>query len=271
MQAFPDRFFAAVAQKGAPVCVGLDPAPGRLNNRSLADWSRDVLDAVAPYTPIVKFQLACYERDGTAGFAAYETAVKHAKSLGLLVLADAKRGDIGVTSSHYAAGVLTGEHAADAMTVNGYLGGDALQPFIDTAAEHHAGLFCLVRTSNPGSDDFQMLKLEDGRTISEAMADLVVKLGEETIGPSGYSLLGAVVGATKPKDAAALRQRMLNQLFLVPGYGAQGGGAADVRACFHDDGRGAIITASRSVIYAPDVALAAKQLRDEIAEVVRSA
>ena len=282
-QHFADRWFEAVAEKGAPVCVGIDPVLERLP-LALGDdpieaidaYCRGVLDAVALHVPAVKPQLACFERYGSAGYVIYERLVRQAHAYGLLVIADAKRGDIGTSSAHYAAGLL-GD--ADALTINAYLGADGMQPFVDEAAAQGAGLFALVRTSNPGGDALQRLELTDGRTVADAVADIVAETGAAYTGDSGYSLLGAVVGATQPADAVALRKRMPNQLFLVPGYGAQGGTAEDVRACFNPDGRGAIVTASRSVIYAykdrddPDwadaVAAAAAQLNHDIAEVLR--
>ena len=257
---FADRFLQAAKDKGAPVCVGLDPVIDRLPSEITGDtterieaWCLGVLEAVAEHTPAVKPQLACFERYGSAGYAVYERVVAAAKQMGLIVIADGKRGDIGLSSAHYAAGMLTGDNAADALTVNAYLGADGLEPFADAAAEVGAGLFALVRTSNPGGDALQGLSLADGRSVSQAVGRIVADLGASKtgyIGESGYSLLGAVVGATKPQDAAALREMMPQQLFLVPGFGAQGGGAEDVKACFKPDGTGAIITASRSVIYA---------------------
>lgn len=233
-----------------------------------------VLEAVAGAVPCVKPQLACFERYGSGGVAVYERVVDHAKRLGLLVIADAKRGDIGISAAHYAEALLAGGHAADAVTVNPYLGPDTLEPFVDTAASHDAGVFVLVRTSNPGSDALQSREIVDGRTVAEAVADTVTQLGAAHAGSHGYSHVGAVVGATKPADAAALRARMPHALFLVPGFGAQGGSAQDVRACFKPDGTGAVITASRSVIYAPPrvgeawdgaVRRAAEALRDQVA------
>ncbi|MEO1237224.1 MAG: orotidine-5'-phosphate decarboxylase, partial [Planctomycetota bacterium] len=205
----------------------------------------------------------------------------HAGEAGLFVVGDAKRGDIGTSSAHYAAGLLVGEDdgavGCDALTVSPYLGADALEPFVKAAAATGRGLFALVRTSNPGGDALQGLRLDDGRTVAEAVADVVADLGCGHLGASGYSLLGAVVGATKPEDAASLRQRMPQQVFLVPGFGAQGGTADDVRACFKPDGTGALVTASRSVLYAynpadddwPDaVAAAAVELKREVREVL---
>lgn len=212
-----------------------------------------VLAAVCEHVPCVKPQLACFERYRAAGFDAYARVVAQAKSLGLMVIADAKRADIGISSEHYAAGLLSGPDAADALTVNTYLGADALGPFLDVAAREGKGLFALVRTTNPGGDAIQDLALTDGRRVGEAVGDMVAALGAskpEYVGGSGYSLLGAVVGATKPHDALALRARLPQQLFLVPGFGAQGGGAEAVKACFKTDRTGAVISASRSVIYA---------------------
>lgn len=269
--------------------MGLDPVLERLPDavkgvdpvERIERWCEGVIDAVAEHTPAVKPQLACFERYGSQGYAAYERLVKHARTLGLIVIADGKRGDIGLSSAHYAAGLLTGEHAADALTVNAYLGADGLEPFADAAAQSGAGLFALVRTSNPGGDALQGLGLADGRTVAQAVAGIVAELGTAKpgyVGASGYSLLGAVVGATKPADAVALREQMPQQVFLVPGFGAQGGGPDDVKACFRPDGTGAIITTSRSVIYAHEkdtsinwrtaIGNAAAKFNRQIAEIV---
>lgn len=279
---FADRLLSACRAKGAPVCVGLDPVleklPRELHRLSPADacerFCRDVVDAVADLVPCVKPQAACFERYAGAGFEAMMKVVAHAQRRGLLVIADVKRGDIGVSAAHYAQAFA----AADAVTVSPYLGEDALRPFLEIAVERGSGVFVLVRTSNPSGDALQSLRLTDGRTLSDAVADLVTKLGDEHLGVCGFSHVGAVVGATRPADAAALRQRMTRQIFLVPGFGAQGGTARDVKACFHPDGRGAIVTASRSVIYpcetvdredwAAAVRRAAAQFRDEIAAIL---
>ena len=291
MQHFADRLNHAVDRVGSPVCVGLDPVLERLPagveeespTQRIEAFCRGVIDAVSGKVAMVKPQLACFERHGSAGWAVYERIVDHAKATGLLVLADAKRGDIGISAAHYAAALIEGEHAADAVTVNAYLGPDTLEPFVETAARTGTGVFALVRTSNPGSDAPQSLKLSDGRTVAEAVADTVHEIGKKHLGDCGESLLGAVVGATKTEDAASLRKRMPEQVFLLPGYGAQGATADDVRACFHEKReeqplpRGAIVTASRSVIYAFDkdaddwrdaVSRAAKRFADEVREAV---
>jgi len=282
---FADRLLAACQTKNAPVCVGLDPVLEKLPANVKSDspvnaierFCMGVIDAVSDHVPAVKPQSACFERWGAEGVAVYHRVVKYAKDTGLIVVGDAKRGDIGTSSAHYAAALLKGEGGCDALTVNGYLGGDGLTPFQEVAQHEGRGLFVLVRTSNPGGDAIQSLKLDDGRTVCEAVGDVVADLGKGCQGESGYSNVGMVVGATKPEDAATLRERYPQQLFLVPGFGAQGGAAEDVRACFKPDGTGALITASRSVIYAfadkpgeweTHIADAAERLRDEVATII---
>ena len=252
-----DRLLQAIDLRAAPVCVGLDPVYERLPKavRSVVDlpeariesidrFTVEVLDAIAEHVPVVKFQSACFERYGAAGISVLHHGMAHASSLGLEVILDAKRGDIGVTAEHYSASSRLG--GADWTTVSPYLGFNPLASFL----EEERGAFVLVRTSNPDSDDVQSLKLDDGRTVAEAMADLLVEAGDGFIGSHGYSSLGAVVGATKGADHVALRARMPRQLFLVPGFGAQGAGLDDVLECFNSDGRGAIVTSSRGIIYA---------------------
>lgn len=293
MDTFAERWLLAAARKGSPVCVGLDPVWGKLPpevRQGVADDDREavsealgrfcegVIDAVSAAVPCVKVQLACFERYGAAGFAAYERVVEHARRAGLLVIADAKRGDIGISAAHYAAAFFEGKFAADALTVSPYLGPDTLEPFVEAAAGSGGGVFVLVRTSNPGSGAWQGLETTDALRVVDHVADFVERQSGALRGGAWYGPVGAVVGATHPREAAALRQRMPHVLFLVPGFGAQGGGAADVAACFHRQGEqagtGAIITASRSVIYAEGgpgqgwmeaVAGAAWALRDQVA------
>ncbi len=277
-----DRLTDAVARLAAPVCVGLDPVleklPGALRvdgddpagpAAALVRFGLQVLDAVAPYVPAVKLQSACFERYGHRGVEGLGRLVEEARSRGLVVILDAKRGDIDVSARHYAAAVFgCGSRRADWVTVSAYLGPDAMQPYL----EDGGAAFALVRTSNPGGDRVQALRLEDGRSVAEAVAGMVAEAGRATLGRSGYSSLGAVVGATRPAEAARLRALMPAQILLVPGYGAQGATAGDVRACFDAAGGGAVVNASRSVIYAfrdglrweKDVAAAAERFADEI-------
>ncbi len=271
---FTDRLLDAADAKGAAICVGIDPVYERLpaelqttNTKhaqlrieAISQFVEGVLQAVAPHVPCVKFQSACFERYRWPGIKAYYDLIHQARAMGLIVIGDAKRGDIGISSEHYAAGCLADDpfddlgqtNGPDALTVNAYLGADGLDPFVQTAVASGKGLFALVRTSNPGGDAIQSLTLADGRQVCDAMASMVAQIGSpaQLVGRRGYSLIGAVVGATKSKDAARLRQLMPQQLLLLPGFGTQGGQTDDVRACFKKDGTGALVTASRSVLYA---------------------
>lgn len=253
---FSDRLVEAIRTAGSPACVGLDPVleklPAPLRSahadpvQAIAAFCRGVVGAVAGHVAAVKFQSACFERYGGPGVAALWSLQREAAAAGLAVVLDAKRGDIGFTAEHYAAAVAAG--GAHALTANAYLGPDTLKPYLDKGL----GLFVLVRTSNPGGDAVQSPKLADGRTVAELLADHVAAVGEGRTGRHGYSDVGAVVGATKAADGRALRARMPRQVFLVPGYGAQGGTADDIRALLDgkpECGGGVLVTASRSVIY----------------------
>ncbi len=274
---FADRLIEAIDAKGAPICVGIDPmfemlpdeiaGPGARRNANDAEAAIDaifaftieVLRIVAPLTPIVKFQSAYFERYRSEGVEAYFDLVQEAKELGLLVIGDVKRGDIGSTSAAYAAGHLSDPPfdqmeectSPDAITVNPMLGMDTLDPFVKTARDDGKGLFVLVRTSNPGSAALQDAKLDDGRTWSEMLADQLcpIAAGEGLIGEGGWSSIGAVVGATQPHTMQSLRRRLPRSIFLLPGYGTQGATADMTRAAFIQ-GRGAIVSASRSILYA---------------------
>ena len=281
-----DRLLAAIDRFAAPVCVGIDPVLGRLPEQlrpreddvqsivnALADFTLGVLEAVKDHVPCVKFQSACYERYGWQGVRTLQEMIGHARAIGLEVILDAKRGDIGISAEHYAAAAFNQHAPANWLTINGYLGADGIEPFI----KQGAGAFVLVRTSNPGGDALQGQRLAGGGTIADAVAEMVAHLGGPFVGQRGFSALGAVVGATKPDDAARLRRAMPQQLFLVPGFGAQGGSVDDILPCFRD-GSGAIVTASRSVIYAfaPDasnwrehVSSAAQDLARTVARAVQ--
>lgn len=254
---FVDRLDAAIAGVGSPVCVGLDPVLDRLPGAvraagaagglgAIEAFSRGVIEAVAGQVAAVKFQSACYERWGGAGLSVLADLARRAEDLGLVVILDAKRGDIGISAEHYAAAALA-QHA-DAITVNGYLGPSGVLPFLEAGL----GVFVLVRTSNPDSDSVQSVRLADGRSVAEMMADHVAHLGRDYLGSCGLSDAGAVVGLTKAGDGPALRARMPDQVFLIPGYGAQGGSPGAIRALLRADGRGVLVSASRSVIYPPD-------------------
>lgn len=274
---FGDRLVDAIQRKGSPICVGIDPIfemlPDAIAGESAKRDANDseaaidaifafttaVLKLIAPYVPCVKFQSAYFEKYLWEGVEAYYSLVQEAADLDLLVIGDVKRGDIGSTASAYAAAHLAeppfDEHddirLPDAITVNPMLGLDTLEPFIKTARDYSKGLFVLVRTSNPGSAELQDVKLEDGRTWSEMLADKlhVIASQPSMVGSSGWSSIGAVVGATQTHTMQSIRKRLPQSFFLLPGYGAQGATAEMTRAAFKD-GQGALVSASRSILYA---------------------
>ncbi|HEY4235103.1 MAG TPA: orotidine-5'-phosphate decarboxylase, partial [Lacipirellulaceae bacterium] len=220
--------------------------------RAFARFCRDVIDVVAPLVPAVKVQAAFFEELGPAGMAAMEEVIGHAQARGLLVIVDGKRNDIGSTAEAYARAYLgRGASAwhADALTVSPYLGDDSLTPFVDVTMERGAGIFVLVKTSNPGSGLFQDVNA-DGVPLYRRVAEHVEQLASRTTGDSGYGSVGAVVGATYPHQLFELRAAMPHAWFLVPGYGSQGGTAADVAGGFDDRGLGAIVNNSRGIIFA---------------------
>jgi orotidine-5'-phosphate decarboxylase len=261
---FADRLTARVDARRSQVVLGLDPDPARVPGgaEGAVAFCREVIAAAGRHCVAAKIQLACFERLGEAGWAGWSRVAEEAAAAGLLVIADAKRGDIDATSRAYAEAFL--RPPVDALTVNPMLGGDAVAPFLDAARSGGTGLFVLVRTSNPGAADLQDLPLADGRLWHEAVAALVAGWGAALRGATGLSGVGAVVGATVPERVARLRALMPDQPFLLPGVGAQGGRAADLGAAFGGRAAGALVSASRSIIYAADPAAAAAALREEV-------
>jgi len=276
---FADRMLDAIEAKQAPLCVGLDPMYERLpkqireiasSNRAglgeqaaaAREFCQSVIDIVAGQVPCVKLQSAYFERCGPTGMRAYFEVADYAHEQGLLVIGDVKRADIGSTAEAYAVAhleeVFIGEGkdertvTLDAATVNPYFGKDGVQPFIETAKAGGQGVFVVVRTTNPSAKDFQDFKDAEGRRVFERIAERVNDWAnqEGCLGDCGYSLVGAVAAATYPEDTKLLRALMPNSLLLVPGVGAQGGSVDDATLAFHDDGWGALVTVSRSVIYA---------------------
>ena len=254
---FADRLADAVERKQSQLVVGLDP---NADVEDLDAFSRRIVDAVAPYAVAVKPQSAFYEARGADGVRAFRDACAYARAAGLLVIADAKRGDIGSTAVAYAEAFFP---LADALTVNPYLGGDSLQPFLDAAAEHGGCLFVLLKTSNPGSADLQDARLDDGRRVWELVAEHLDAWGAPFVGERGLSSIGAVVGATHPQEMAEARALLPRTPFLLPGIGAQGGTPADVAPVFAAGPAAGLVSASRSVIYADDPAAEAERLARE--------
>jgi orotidine-5'-phosphate decarboxylase len=259
---FGDSLAEAVRRCGNPVCVGLDPRweqlPAKLRSQSETErpqayeaFCKEVIDAVADLVPVVKPQAAFFEECGPTGLVALGNIVNYANSKGLLVVMDGKRNDIGSTAEAYARGYLGRGSAwnCDALTISPYLGADSLEPFITVANERGAGLFVLVKTSNPGSGMLQD-KLLDGQPLYRTVANYVEQQSAMNCGESGYGPVGAVVGATYPEQLVELRAAMPHTWFLVPGYGSQGGTAKDVAPAFDANGLGAVINNSRGINFA---------------------
>lgn len=269
-----------IKKKEAPIVVGLDPQlsfiPKHILDKAFADcgknlegiakaiveYNKGIVDAVCDLVPAVKPQIAMYEQFGIEGLKAYAETCSYAKSKGLIVIGDVKRGDIGSTSAAYAIahlgtveidGVKFTPFDEDFATVNPYLGTDGIKPFIDVCNSNDKGIFVLVKTSNPSSGELQDKRLfengAEGRPVYELMGEMVKNWGLESM-DGNYSNVGAVVGATYPEMAVSLRKIMPNSFILVPGYGAQGGKGKDLKPFFNEDGLGAIVNSSRGIIAA---------------------
>jgi orotidine-5'-phosphate decarboxylase len=276
MEHFTDKLIRHIRSKRSSAVAGLDPRwkdlPAKIKSSAVKEHGRTlsagaaavtrfitgIIDAVAPHVPAVKPQVAFYEQFGVPGLEAYRKICEHAKARGLIVIGDVKRSDIGSTAEAYAAAHLgrtdiDGEaleaFPVDAVTVNAFLGHDGVKPFIDDAAKYGKGLFVLVKTSNPSSAELQDLDA-GGEAVYVKLAKYVAKWGEALIGESGYSAVGAVVGATCPEAAQKVRAIMPRSYILVPGYGAQGAGAAELKPFYNADGLGAIVNSSRGIIFA---------------------
>jgi orotidine-5'-phosphate decarboxylase len=275
---FSDRLSERVRERESQLVLGLDPDPARLwpeayefvdqsggaaaaekAARAVGAHCALVIEAAGEWCVAVKLQVACFERLGAPGWAALSEVSTRAREAGLLVIADAKRGDIDVTAAAYAQAFI-GETptrfgpvpglGADALTVNPLLGGDSLQPFVAAARARSAGLFVLVRTSNPGAADVQERRLRDGGAVSDALAGLVRAAGSGALGRGGLSDIGAVVGATAPERLGHLRELLPNSIFLLPGVGAQGGRIEDLAAAFAPGPAAALVAVSRAIVAA---------------------
>ncbi|HKM38685.1 MAG TPA: orotidine-5'-phosphate decarboxylase [bacterium] len=293
---FTWRLEKAIMAKRSPLVIGLDPDIGRFPAHlkpapsdsgsfiadTILDFNKRIIDQVADLVPAIKPQAAFYEQYGWAGIKVLEETTSYARSKGLLVILDVKRGDVPNTASAYARAYLAADenpHAfpCDALTVNPFLGRDSLQPFIDAAAANGRGVFLLVRTSNPGAADLQNLRVtETQRPVWKEVAAWAANWSKTTRGTNNYSPVGIVAGLTYPHEAQTLRQLLPHSYLLLPGLGAQGGQIADALPCFDNKGLGALLVAARSVLYAfqrkpyvnnfsePDFAAAARQATVDI-------
>ena len=267
-----DRLIEKIKQTDNPSVVGLDTnfdyLPDELRAgvadlrgaaQAIAEFNRNVIDNICDIVPAVKVQIAYYEMYGVEGMKTFAETLAYASKKGMYVMTDAKRNDIGATAECYAKAYLgktfvngASETAFDSdfLTVNAYLGSDGIVPFLKWMKERDKGIFVLVKTSNPSSGELQDMRLSDGKTVYEYMGQLVEEWGKNCRGKYGYSDVGAVVGATHPAQAEILRKQMPHTFFLIPGYGAQGGTARDLKVCFDADGMGGIVNSSRGILCA---------------------
>ncbi len=298
-----DKMIKGIVKMQNPTVAGLDPKLEFIPNyikeeafkkhgknfegaaAALLEYNKGLIDELCDIVPAVKPQAAYYEMYGWQGVKALNDTIAYAKEKGMFVMTDGKRNDIGPTMTAYAMahlgvtdveGEALSAFGADALTVNGYLGTDGIKPLVDICQEHDKGIFVLVKTSNPSSGELQDIMTVGGKTVYETMADMCETWGESVPGKFGYSGVGAVVGATYPKQLEELRAKMPRTFFLVPGYGAQGGGADDIAPAFDRNGLGAIVNSSRAIMCAwqkegceeKDYAKAARReavrMRDEI-------
>ena len=269
-----DNLIEKIKETNNPTVIGLDPRydmipecvrskySNELNgiSKAILEYNKELIDNTYDIIPAIKPQLAFYEMFGIEGMKAFKETCKYAKEKGMIVIADAKRGDIGSTAKGYSNAYLgqtpIGEEKIevfeniDFLTVNPYLGVDSITPFVEDCIKYDKGIFVLVKTSNPSSGELQDLKLENGKTVYEHVASLVEKWGEELMGEYGYSSIAAVVGATYPEQLKEIREKAPHTYFLIPGYGAQGGKAEDIALGFDKNGLGGIVNASRSLMCA---------------------
>lgn len=274
-----DSLIEKIYEKQNPTVLGLDTQVSHLPDEitskinydnkdglvtsicsAIYEYNKLLVDSLYDIIPAVKIQIAYYEILGVEGIKLFKNTIDLAKSAGMIVMADAKRNDIGSTAEAYSSAfigktkldseTLYSAFDADMVTVNPYLGTDGMKPFVDDCEKYSKGIFSLVKTSNPSSGEFQNLKCEDGKYLYEHVANKVSQWGENQIGVHGYSSVGAVVGATYPEEGGLLRKMMPNTFFLIPGYGAQGGTAKSLLPCFDENGSGGIVNASRSILAA---------------------
>ncbi len=267
-----DALIEKIIEMQNPTCVGLDTSfdylPDEMRDdistfegatERITEFNMNIIDKVCDIVPAVKVQVAYYEMYGYEGLRAFDYTINYARGRGMIVIADCKRNDIGSTASCYSKAYLGSTRVndkniesfpADMLTVNGYLGSDGINPFLQDIKSADKSIFVLVKTSNPSSGELQNLKLASGEYVYEKMGDLVAEWGKDTIGKYGYSEVGAVVGATHPEEAENLRKRLPSTFFLIPGYGAQGGSADMLKVCFDKRGLGGIVNSSRGIICA---------------------
>ncbi|MGG7058474.1 orotidine-5'-phosphate decarboxylase [Clostridium nigeriense] len=284
-----DKLYNRVKERGV-VCVGLDTAieyipshllEGRSEVEALVEFNKQIIDATIDIVACFKVQIAYYEALGLRGLIAYKETLDYLREKDAIIIADIKRGDIAATAKQYAKAHFEGDFEADFITLSPYMGMDSIEPYMPYMEKGNKGVFSLVRTSNPGAEDIEMLKTVDGRDIYKVVGDKITEMGSKVSGDCGYSSIGGVIGCTHVEEGIEIRKRFKNMFFLIPGYGAQGGKAEDV-ALYLNDGNGGVVNSSRAILLAykkqegreKEFALCAREeairMRDEIRAAVES-
>jgi orotidine-5'-phosphate decarboxylase len=284
-----DKLYNRVNERGV-VCVGLDTAieyipkhlfEGRSEAQALVEYNKQIIDATIDVAACFKVQIAYYEALGLKGMLAYKETLDYLREKDAIIIADIKRGDIAATAKQYAKAHFEGDFEADFITLSPYMGMDSIEPYIPYMEKGNKGVFSLVRTSNKGAEDIEMLKTTDERDVYKVVGDKLTELGKEIVGECGYSSIGGVIGCTHVEEGVEIRKRFKNMFFLIPGYGAQGGKAEDV-ALYLNNGNGGVVNSSRAILLAykkqegreKEFALCAREevirMRDEIRVAVES-
>ncbi|MBS5938488.1 orotidine-5'-phosphate decarboxylase [Clostridium sartagoforme] len=284
-----DKLYKRVEERGV-VCVGLDTAleyipehlfEGRSNVEAIVEFNKQIIDATNDVAACFKVQIAYYEALGIDGMIAYKETLSYLREKDAIIVADIKRGDIAATAKQYAKAHFEGDFEADFITLSPYMGMDSIEPYVPYMEKGTKGVFTLVRTSNKGAEDIEMLKTEDGRDVYKVVGDKLKAIGDSIVGDCGYSAIGGVIGCTHVEEGIEIRKRFDNMFFLIPGYGAQGGKATDV-AMYLNNGNGGVVNSSRAILLAykkqegreKEFALCAREeairMRDEIREAVEN-
>lgn len=284
-----DKLYNRVKERGV-VCVGLDTAieyipshlfEGRSETEALVEFNKQIIDATIDVAACFKVQIAYYEALGLKGMMAYKETLDYLKEKDAIIIADIKRGDIAATAKQYAKAHFEGDFEVDFITLSPYMGMDSIEPYMPYMEKGNKGVFTLVRTSNPGAEDIEMIKTEDGRDVYKVVGDKLTEMGSKVSGDCGYSSIGGVIGCTHVEEGIEIRKRFKNMFFLIPGYGAQGGKAEDV-ALYLNDGNGGVVNSSRAILLAykkqdgreKEFALCAREeairMRDEIRAAVEN-
>ncbi|SHH84653.1 orotidine-5'-phosphate decarboxylase [Clostridium grantii] len=253
-----DKLYKAVEEKGH-VCVGLDTdldyIPKQFSDKfnsiedKLFNFNKEIIDATEDVASCFKVQIAYYESYGIQGLLAYKRTLEYLREKNNIIIADVKRGDIAKTAEMYAKAHFTGEFESDFMTINPYMGMDSIEPFMPYLKNNEKGLFVLVRTSNKGASDFETIQNKEGKFVHDIVGEKIESLGKDAMGECGYSAIGGVIGCTEAEDGIRIRKELKNTFFLIPGYGAQGGGAKEA-AIYLKDGNGGVVNSSRGILLA---------------------